>query len=192
MSGIQHSTVPRTAMADRSRSKSDQLAKGLGWFSIGLGLFELFAAEKLCDALGLEGHETLVRGYGAREVATGMAILASHDPTPWIWGRVAGDALDLATLAAAGSSARGDQQGNVALAVAAVAGVTALDVYCARALEAEKGSRSTAITDYSDRSGFPREARAMRGAAGDFEVPRDMRVPDLLRADQFQARSVRR
>ena len=175
------SRAPSTAIAGQSRSRSDRLAKGLGWFSIGLGLLELFAAEKLCSALGLEEHETLVRTYGAREVATGVAILASHDPTPWMWGRVGGDVVDLATLAAAGSSARGDQKGNVVLALAAVAGVTALDVICLRGLETEKGSRSTAIADYTDRSGFPRPAGAMRGAAADFEVPRDMRVPELLR-----------
>ena len=175
------SLAPSTAIAGQSRSRSDQLARGLGWFSIGLGFLELFAADKLCRALGLEEHETLVRLYGAREVATGVAILASHDPTPWIAGRVAGDAVDLATLAAAGSSARGEQKGNVAMALAAVAGVTALDVICLSGLATEKGGRTTAVADYSGRSGFPRGASAMRGAAADFEVPRDMRVPDLLR-----------
>ena len=35
--------------------------------------------------------------------------------------------------------------------------------------------------DYGDRSGLPRPPEAMRGAARDFEVPQDMRVPELLR-----------
>ena len=171
-----------TAIPGQSKSSSGRLARGLGWFSIALGLFELLAAEKICRALGLEDHETLVRVYGAREVATGVAILASHDATPWIAGRIAGDAVDLATLAAASSSAQGAQKDNVALALVAVAGVTALDVLCLRALEGEKGDRFTAVADdYSGRSGFPRGAGAMRGAAADFEVPSDMRVPDLLR-----------
>ena len=175
------SLLPATAIPGQSRSSSDRLAKGLGWFSIGLGLLELLAAGKLCRALGLEDHETLVRVYGAREVATGVAILASHDATPWIAGRIAGDAVDLATLAAAGSSARGAQKDNVALALVAGAGVTALDGICLRGLQTEKGGRNTAVADYSGRSGFPRAAAAMRGAAANFEVPSDMRVPDLLR-----------
>ena len=175
------SLAPRTATPGQSRSRSDQLAKGLGWFSVGLGFLELLGAKKLCEALGLEKHETLVRAYGVREVATGVAILASHDAMPWIWGRVGGDVVDLATLAAAGASARDDQRTNVALALAAVAGVTALDVICLSGLEVEKGGQTTAVADYSERSGFPRGVIAMRGAARDFEVPKDMRVPDLLR-----------
>lgn len=35
--------------------------------------------------------------------------------------------------------------------------------------------------DYSNRSGFPRSPEEMRGAARDFEIPRDMRTPDVLR-----------
>jgi hypothetical protein len=34
------------------------------------------------------------------EIATGLGILMFPDPTPWIWGRVCGDALDTGTLAA--------------------------------------------------------------------------------------------
>jgi hypothetical protein len=79
-------------------SQTDALARGLGVFSIALGLYELLAPRSLTRALGMQGNETLVRGYGLREIATGVGILAAKDPTPWIWGRVAGDGLDLATL----------------------------------------------------------------------------------------------
>jgi len=37
------------------------------------------------------------------------------------------------------------------------------------------------LHDYSDRSGFPDLPAAMRGAAKDFEAPRDMRAPLLMR-----------
>ena len=148
---------------------------------------ELLAPRALCRAIGMEGHEGLVRAYGVREVATGVAILTSHDATPWIWGRVAGDAADIATVLAA---SRGDgTRDKTALALAALVGVTALDVICANGLSAEKGGRTTAIADYGDRSGFPRGAEAARGAARDVAVPRDMRTPDLLRPDMFQQRS---
>lgn len=170
----------RGATGRGAHSGYERLAKGLGLFSIGLGLAELVAARGLCRALGMQGSESLVRAYGVRELATGVAILTSHDPTPWIWGRVGGDAIDLATLAAAH---RGDnpQQGNLLLAAAAVAGVTALDVVCAQGLTADKRPAPAGAFDYGDRTGFPKAPRAMRGAASDFEVPADFRIPDPLR-----------
>ena len=158
---------------------ADALARGLGWFSIGLGLAEVLAPRALTRALGLHGQERLVAAYGVREIATGIGILAARDPTPWIWGRVGGDALDLATLA--GGLHEGNRnRANVGLAMGAVAAVGALDVYCATALSG--GSEAPRqIRDYSARSGFPREPQAMRGAASDFAVPPDMRTPEALR-----------
>lgn len=160
------------------------LAQGLGWLSIGLGVAEFLAPERLARALGLEDRTRLIRAYGAREIATGLGILLrDDDPAPWIWGRVAGDALDLATLAA-GLDDRNPRRGNVGLALAAVVGVTALDLICARQLAEEREERSRhplPMRDYSDRSGLPRSPAAMRGAARDLEVPSDMRVPEALR-----------
>jgi hypothetical protein len=161
-------------------TQTDTLARGLGVFSIALGLVELAAARSLTRALGMKGNETLVRAYGVREIATGVAILASKDPTPWIWGRVAGDALDVATLVT-GLESDNRKKDNVVLALAAVAGVTALDVYCAQALSQESPHPLPPIRDYSKRSGLPRPPQAMRGAARDFEVPRDFRTPEALR-----------
>jgi hypothetical protein len=141
---------------------------------------EVVAARSLTRALGMDGQETLVRAYGVREIATGVAILASEDPTPWIWGRVAGDALDIATLAT-GFNEDNPQTENLGIALAAVAGVTALDIYCGQALSRESSRPLAPIRDYSDRSGWPRSPSAMRGAASDFEVPRDFRAPEALR-----------
>src|SRR5690554_2163965 len=76
------------------------LANGLGVFSIGLGLAELLAPRTLARTLGMEGQEMLIQAYGVREIGTGIGILLSSDPAPWIKGRIAGDALDLATLSA--------------------------------------------------------------------------------------------
>jgi len=77
----------------------------------------------------MEGNEQIVRAYGLREIATGIGILSSNQPAPWIWGRVGGDALDLATLAT-GLKQDNPKKDNVELALVAVAGVTALDVVC--------------------------------------------------------------
>jgi hypothetical protein len=90
-----------------------------------------------------------------------------------MWGRVAGDALDIATLA--GRMQPGRRLGP-AIGLAAVAGVTALDVANAASLSARDRRRAKAQFDYSDRSGFPRPPEQMRGAAlSDFRTPDDMR-----------------
>jgi len=169
----------RTGRQGHPDPQTDALARGLGVFSIALGLIEVAAARTLTRTLGMEGNEALVRLYGLREIAKGVGILASSDPTPWIWGRVAGDALDIATLVT-GLDEDNPKRGNVGIALAAVAGVTALDVYCGQALSRESPTPLPPIRDYSHRSGFSRPASAMRGAARDFEVPRDFRTPEAL------------
>ncbi len=170
----------RTLRRGHPDSTTDALARGLGVFSIALGLVEVVAARSLTRALGMQGNETLVRLYGLREIAKGVGILASNDPMPWMWGRVAGDALDLATLAT-GLEGDNPKRDNVMLALASVAGVTALDIYCAQTLSRESPTPLPPMRDYSDRSGLPRPPKAMRGAARDFEAPRDFRTPEALR-----------
>jgi hypothetical protein len=162
-----------------SQQSAQTLAQGLGWFSIGLGLAELLAPRSLTRALGMQGHETLVQAYGLREIATGVGILSSGQPAPWLWGRVGGDALDITSLMP-GLSEDNPQKHNVGLALAAVAGVTVLDIICAQALTVN-AAQPQRIYDYSDRSGLPGGANAVRGAASDFQVPRDFRTPEALR-----------
>jgi hypothetical protein len=139
------------------------LAEGLGWFSIALGLAELFAPRTLTATLGADDHSTLVRAYGLREIGTGIGILASDDPTPWVWGRVAGDVLDLATLAPT-LSRDNPRRAYAIAAFGNVAAVTALDLFCALALSAEP-RRMLPVRDYSDRSGLPYPPDRMRGIA---------------------------
>ncbi len=64
-----------------------ELARGLGWFSLALGTIELMLPRTITGFLGMRGREGLVRLYGVREVGTGLAILGSSDPAPWMWGR---------------------------------------------------------------------------------------------------------
>ena len=111
-----------------------RLARGLGYFSIGLGLAELLAPKAVGRMIGLEDRPGLLRLYGLREITAGLGILTQSQPTGWVWSRVAGDALDLATLGAAFASKQ-DKRGRVAAATAAVAGVAALDVICSRKLQ---------------------------------------------------------
>ena len=157
------------------------MARNLGYLSIALGAAELVAPRAVCRAAGLNGVETLVRSYGAREIATGVAILMSHDPAPWIWGRVAGDMADIATVAT-GIRQNGEQKNKAVLTLAALAAVTAMDVMCASRLESEKGNRKTAVADYSNRSGFPQGVAAARGAGRHIKIPRDMKTPEIMKS----------
>jgi hypothetical protein len=165
-----------TSRPDRSLTTSDRVARGLGWFSLALGVTELVAPGKLGKALGLEGHENLLRAYGGREIGAGMWAL-SDTPAPAIWSRVAGDIVDLATLAVGFQKADDDQRRNNLIALAAVAGITVVDLLTALSLTAEQSERKGEPgRDYSDRSGFPKGAAAARGAAGDKAIPVDYEV----------------
>ncbi|SDB72066.1 hypothetical protein [Belnapia rosea] len=155
------------------------LAQGLGWFSIGLGVAEVLMPHRVTRATGLHGHERLVASYGVREIATGIGLLTSRDPTPWLWGRVGGDALDIGTLAAGLRPANRDWERSGA-ALLAVLGVAALDLVCVLALKPSRRP-PLPLADYRRRSGLPRPPGAMRGAASDFVVPADMRTPPALR-----------
>jgi hypothetical protein len=104
-----------------------RVARGLGWFSIGLGLAELAAPKQFCKLFGAEGHERLVRSFGVREIAAGVGILSQSQRGPWVWSRVAGDALDLSALGAVLRN-NPSKKNLVGAAIASVAAVTALDI----------------------------------------------------------------
>lgn len=164
-----------TSRPDRSLTTTDRVARGLGWFSIALGLTELVAPGKLARTLGLEGHERLLRAYGGREVGAGVWAL-SDTPAPAIWARVAGDLADIATLAAGLRGADETQRRNGWIALGAVVGITAVDILTAASLTAEQSERKGETgRDYSDRSGFPKGVDAARGAAEGF-TPTDFQV----------------
>ncbi|HEV7252932.1 MAG TPA: cyclase dehydrase [Mesorhizobium sp.] len=167
------------------RSSYHALAQGLGWFSIGLGLVELLAPRRLGEPLGLKGQERLIQAYGLREIATGVAILASKNPAPWIWARVGGDALDIATLSS-GLSYQDQRRTNAGLAIASVMGVTALDVTCAMGLQKEARAQRMLemlpmLADMRSRSGFPQGVETARGVADMASVAPEYRVPEPLR-----------
>ncbi len=148
----------------RPSSLSETIARGLGWFSIGLGLLEVAAPRRLCETLGLERQSGLLQAHGVREILAGLGILAAERPATWLWARVAGDALDLATLAP-GLRESNRQRSIAAAAAAAVAGITLLDIYCAVQTGDKNKSDSGVMKDYSRRSGFPDAPEKMRDAA---------------------------
>jgi hypothetical protein len=77
---------------------ANRLSRGLGWWSVGLGLTELVLAERFCERLGFRGRIELVRAHGMREVLKGWGLLTRRDPRPWLWARLTGDVFDLSVL----------------------------------------------------------------------------------------------
>jgi uncharacterized membrane protein len=110
-----------------------QIAQGLGWFSIGLGLAEIAAPETVARLIGVRNSHILLRAFGLRELVSGIGILAGRRRSEWLWSRVVGDVMDLAFLGGALGSDYADR-GKVAAATFAVGGVTALDVLCSQQL----------------------------------------------------------
>jgi hypothetical protein len=160
------------------------LASGLGLFSIALGVAELVAPHAVARLCGMRpGNASMIRLYGLREIATGVGILKSRNAAPWLWARVAGDMVDLVTLAATSDKRHASSLAKAGAAMTNVAAITAVDAYAATVYK-QPADRQAGVDypDYSDRRGFPRGVEAMRGAAlGDFETPRDMRAPEALR-----------
>lgn len=155
-----------------SLTSADRLARALGWFSIGLGVIEMLAPERLARSLGLEDKRGLIRAYGARELASAVPTL-SIDKSVGIAARIGGDALDLGTLATA---LRRDnpKRSNALLATALVAGITVLDLLAYTGVKSAHSRGARSARDYSSRKGLPRGAQASRGLARkDFATPPD-------------------
>jgi hypothetical protein len=125
-------TAAPSEVRQHPRPSGGPLATFLGLFSIGLGLAEMMRPAKVAARTGIP-YRGLLRAYGLREVGAGVGILTARNPSGWLWARVAGDALDLATLAAAYAGGEGAGRRRAAESFAAVAGVTVLDVVCAQA-----------------------------------------------------------
>jgi hypothetical protein len=162
-----------------SLGSADRLARGLGWYSIGLGLVELLAPRTITRALGLQGREGLVRAFGVRELGHGILSL-SVDKQVGLWSRVAGDALDIATVLPALSPSN-RKRDNVEIALVMLLGVTALDILGAQGVSARHSRQRGRARSYADRSGFPQGAERARGAARqDFRTPPDMQAPPVI------------
>src|ERR1041385_416003 len=117
----------------KGKLNPEHLAQALGWFSIGVGVAELLAPRRVSKLAGITQRTWLIRLFGLREIASGLGILTQQRPAGWVWSRVGGDVMDLAALGASLKSP-GVQPGRVAAATVAVAGVTALDVFCGQEL----------------------------------------------------------
>lgn len=107
--------------------KEQTLARFLANFSLGLGFAELLAPRQVARLAGInDGNDMLIRACGLREIASGLGIMQGK-PGVFLWSRVGGDVVDLALLGAAMRNPNNDRR-RLNIALAAVAGVTVLDV----------------------------------------------------------------
>jgi len=132
-SGERHQESYSRRFTDRPSREPDsnvqRRARGLGWFSIGLGLAQIGAPRALARLIGVSDDDetrNTMFAIGLREITSGIGILASPRGAGWVWTRVGGDLMDLALLGKAMSDDENDRN-RVAAATAAVAGVTIVD-----------------------------------------------------------------
>jgi uncharacterized membrane protein len=131
---------PRT---DAQRQQA-RMTQALGLFSIGLGVAELAAPRAVAKLVGIRSNNALLRTMGVREITSGIGILMQDRPTAWMWSRVGGDVIDLALLGRALRS-RDTRRGRAAVATAAVAGVTLLDLLSSRKVAQQAGPEDRAV-----------------------------------------------
>jgi uncharacterized membrane protein len=118
------------------------LTRTLGWVSLGLGVAQLAAPRAVRRFAGAKDRPATMATVplvGARELVHAATLVPFRRPSAWVCTRVAGDVLDLVLLARAARG--GHRRRTAALAMAAVAGITAVDVYTA--LRTMRDRRST-------------------------------------------------
>jgi uncharacterized membrane protein len=111
-----------------------RLAPGLGWLSLGLGVVQVAAPGVVSGLAGVDDSapaRAVIRLVGVRELVHAAGLLRGRRPVGWAWSRVAGDAIDLSALGWVVGSRAGRMRRRAALATAAVAGITALDLFAA-------------------------------------------------------------
>jgi len=96
-------SLPVTTRRKSGQSVTDRVlnAQTLGWLSVGLGLTALLAPRPLGALTALRERTPLLRLVGGRELASGVGLLTQRRQIPWLWSRVAGDAMDLALILSA-------------------------------------------------------------------------------------------
>jgi hypothetical protein len=117
-------------------SPEEKLAEAFGWASLGLGAAMATVPGRLNRLAGIRDDSSTRlwhRVIGARELAAFALIVIGEQRRAGLWGRVAGDAMDLALLGVAASRKR-ESGARLAAATAGIAAIAALDTYAAARL----------------------------------------------------------
>jgi uncharacterized membrane protein len=125
-----------------------KLARGLGVFSLGLGLVQLLAPRRFLQAIGIGPRDDRVRPtrfVGVRELGAAGGLLARRQAAMWPWARVVGDVMDIGLLSRA-MVAPDTNRRRVATALVAVVGITAVDLLAGFVVTNERKPQGTATT----------------------------------------------
>lgn len=114
-----------------------KLGLGLGVFSLAIAAAELFAPRRITQALDAQGHEGMVKAFGARELLAGVNLLVAPAVATNVWSRAAGDVMDIAAAGAAVAHSPKNRATWGALAFVVTA--LALDTWVARGLDKQTG-----------------------------------------------------
>ncbi|TWJ21188.1 putative membrane protein [Micromonospora endolithica] len=148
--------MTRLATREAMEAGQDEVqrrGRGLGWMSLGLGVAQLAAPETVRRISGVDDSSTsraVVPLVGARELVHAAGLLTSRRKGIWVWTRVVGDAMDLASLGIAIARRDGRRRRRLVGVTGAVVGIAVVDL-----LTAVQASRSK-------RAGSVRAARSSR------------------------------
>jgi hypothetical protein len=130
-----------------NRHTVENAACALGWTSVGIGLTEVLAPNKLQEMMGLDqkkSHRGILQALGVREIMHGVGLLTAGNDQAKIqtglWARVAGDLLDGALLALVATKTK--RPSSFAAVAAMVAPVVIADMLFAVEGEKHRGSWS--------------------------------------------------
>jgi uncharacterized membrane protein len=108
--------------------------RGLGWMSLGLGVAQLAAPDRVRRFSGVDDSaisRVVVPLTGARELVHAAGLLTSRRKRAWAWTRVVGDAIDLTVLGMAIAHRGGNRRRRLLAVTGAVAGITVIDLLTA-------------------------------------------------------------
>lgn len=77
-------------------------AKMMGLFSYALGTAQILRPGSVNRLMGVPDHNpnhAMTRLIGIREIVTGTGVLFGRNTSGWMWGRVAGDIMDVSNVA---------------------------------------------------------------------------------------------
>ena len=81
------SDLPHKLASSMDNADATPLTTALGYVSVGLGLTQILAPRRLSEAIGVGSHVAMMRSLGLREIAAGVGILRSRQPSRWLWAR---------------------------------------------------------------------------------------------------------
>lgn len=148
--------------------QAQRLARRVGWFSIGLGVTEFVAPGMVGRITGTRASRGWIRLGGVREIVYGVGIVSRRKPIGWLRSRVLSDFLTFVTLGKAVASPDTARL-RVAGTVAAVAGISLLDIHAVERLTAVAGE----IEDDDDSILVTKSIQISRPAAEIYRFWRD-------------------